>query len=288
MISSVMPSLKYSLPASDVMLTKGRTTIEGVAAAAAAATPRRVPRRAGAPTRARRPRRRAPPPRRHAGAPRAPAAPFRAPGARADDARHQAPARVGGEAERQQVALHLLRRLVACVERFGRAPGRRSPRARAARRGGARRAARYVPCLMAAITTAAAAPVEGPPAGEHLVEHDAERPEVGCAGRRARRAPARGSCTRACRASLPAPVGGSVASISLAMPKSSSFTTPSPVSMTLDGLTSRCTTPARVRLRQPARDLQRRSPPPRRPRGPRHRRARCAAAASRRRRAAWR
>ena len=56
---------------------------------------------------------------------------------------------------------------------------------------------------IAAIVSETVSPAKRDAAGQHLVEHAAERPDVGRACRPPARAPARGSCRRRCRGSRP-------------------------------------------------------------------------------------
>ena len=80
-------------------------------------------------------------------------------------------------------------------------------------------------------------------AGQQLVEHDAERVDVGRRRRSACRSPARarGSCSS--RAPCPVCVTPCSTSSERAMPKSVTFASPSGVSSTFCGFTSRCTSP---------------------------------------------
>ena len=99
---------------------------------------------------------------------------------------------------------------------------------------------------------------KGPTAGQHLVEHRAERPDVGPLVDRRGRAPAPGSCRRRCRAAHRQPssrgevivgdwvtpeAGAPAASTALARPKSSTLTVPSGRTLMLAGFKSRWTMP---------------------------------------------
>ena len=82
--------------------------------------------------------------------------------------------------------------------------------------------------------------------GEQLVEHDAGRVQVGAGVDRSRPWPARARSTRRCRGSRwSAATVVDESDTARAMPKSMTFTWPVAVTMTLPGLMSRCTTPAR-------------------------------------------
>ena len=94
------------------------------------------------------------------------------------------------------------------------------------------------------------------PAGKHLVEHAAERPDVGAAGRQAHLAPVRGSCRPRVPRMTPDCVAWTVGefvasrasslqhgSIAFASPKSSTFTVPSGRTLMFAGFRSRWTIP---------------------------------------------
>ena len=135
-----------------------------------------------------------------------------------------------------------------------------TPQQRANRRrrvgGSASQSARCV--ITNASVSDTSSPLERAPAGEHLVEHAAERPDVGRACRPPCRAPVRDSCRRPCRGSRRACVArqardrrrvdrlagarDSPAS-AFARPKSSTLTVPSGRSLMLAGFRSRWTMP---------------------------------------------
>ena len=118
---------------------------------------------------------------------------------------------------------------------------------------------------------------EGSSAGDHLVQHAAERPDVGALVDTLARAPVRAPCRRRSRESFRPVIAGEVivgghrrrsrsapeGSSAFASPKSSTLTVPSARTLTLAGFRSRWTIPARARLRAPRRSAAR-SPAPRR------------------------
>ncbi len=109
--------------------------------------------------------------------------------------------------------------------------------------------------------------LERRPAGEHLVEHDAEREDVAAVIDARRRAPAPATCTPRCRgrarrrcaarATLTVDASRSAGSTSLARPKSMILAWPSSVTITLAGFRSRWIDALLVRARQAFGDLGR-------------------------------
>ena len=108
--------------------------------------------------------------------------------------------------------------------------------------------------------------LERPTAGEHFVEHGAEREDVRASDRRPRRAPAPAPCIRRCRRRAIARIAagwscdgdaGGAESCSVARPKSRIFTRPSSARKMFSGFRSRCTMPRAWAAPSPRADLER-------------------------------